>query len=447
MYNSSWGSPISSLVLLETLLTSPHLGRDIPRLLPSQDSHILVGTSPVSFHHRTPPSWSGHPPSPSNHRTPPSRGFPGLHTHPYFTFTDTPEFFFIECIWETSLVPPKFEARFIDHYTTGLDNVIGEAWNFLLRALTPETASNEFRWPHEFTILLVKVQFLFLVLSLRQHLSHINSRLRDGVTERSDVVECTEYHAGVVDAARLVNSSYSFINLTAVTSSFILVTTFIFLNIYVWDIFYEKSLMYLQAVQALFWFVHEIGQIWLLVHVCDSTMSEPSWLTKQHQSLGDILPVSGLGELGRQSISTCLEGYRLSPGVPGFCNHASSTSLMIHEKMRGTKDKSLQQEYRRKTEQRGEDNTEQHGEDNTEQHGEYNTYQHGEDNTEQHGEYNTEQHGEDNTKQHGEDNTEQHDTACGQTRGPLSPIIRPLDELTLRKEDSHRQRPPSESPV
>nr|CAD7447845.1 unnamed protein product [Timema bartmani] len=69
---------------------------------------------------------------------------------------------------------------------------------------------------------LVKVQFLFLVLSLRQHLSHINSRLRDGVTERSDVVECAEYHAGVVDAARLVNSSYSFINLTAVTSTFIL---------------------------------------------------------------------------------------------------------------------------------------------------------------------------------------------------------------------------------
>nr|CAD7411485.1 unnamed protein product [Timema cristinae] len=46
-----------------------------------------------------------------------------------------------------------------------------------------------------------------LVLALRQHLSHINSRLRDGVTERSDVVECAGYHAGVVDAARLARNT------------------------------------------------------------------------------------------------------------------------------------------------------------------------------------------------------------------------------------------------
>nr|CAD7574169.1 unnamed protein product [Timema californicum] len=73
-----------------------------------------------------------------------------------------------------------------------------------------------------FTIHLIQIQFVFLVLALRQHLSHINSRLRDGVTESRDVVECAEYHAGVVDATRLLNSTFSFLNLIFVTFTFIM---------------------------------------------------------------------------------------------------------------------------------------------------------------------------------------------------------------------------------
>nr|CAD7267679.1 unnamed protein product [Timema shepardi] len=79
------------------------------------------------------------------------------------------------------------------------------------------------------TIYLAQIHFMFLVMSVREHLSYINRRLKYSVGRNYEVMVQVEHHAGIVNVARLLNEAYSVQVLTTVTSVFILVTTFAFI--------------------------------------------------------------------------------------------------------------------------------------------------------------------------------------------------------------------------
>nr|CAD7267280.1 unnamed protein product [Timema shepardi] len=81
-------------------------------------------------------------------------------------------------------------------------------------------------FPVEMTVLVAQTQFLFLVLSLRQHLSYVNSRLTGRAATRGEIHALVEHHDGVVDVARVVNAAYSLPLLLSVTSVFIMLRQF-----------------------------------------------------------------------------------------------------------------------------------------------------------------------------------------------------------------------------
>nr|CAD7263742.1 unnamed protein product [Timema shepardi] len=61
------------------------------------------------------------------------------------------------------------------------------------------------------------INFIFLVLAIREHLNHINRRLDYPVVKWEEVVMWSQHRAGIVGVARLVNAAYSVQVLTSVT--------------------------------------------------------------------------------------------------------------------------------------------------------------------------------------------------------------------------------------
>nr|CAD7408365.1 unnamed protein product [Timema poppensis] len=123
------------------------------------------------------------------------------------------------------------------------------------------------------TIYLAQIHFMFLVMSVREHLSYINRRLEYSVGRNYEVMVQVEHHAGIVNVARLVNEAYSVQVLTTVTSVFILVTTFTFILLQ--DFIHRgQNFEVVKVVAFSSWIIFLAWRLYSCVYVCESTTSK-----------------------------------------------------------------------------------------------------------------------------------------------------------------------------